>query len=75
MLAKLTKVFSVDGMRLDSASHVNMGFWPELNSAAGVYCIGEIFDDRPSYVCPYQEVLDGVLNYPTYVCPPFFFPQ
>ncbi|KAL9062920.1 MAG: hypothetical protein Q9157_008535 [Trypethelium eluteriae] len=60
------RLLLVDGLRLDSASHVNMGFWSGLESAVGVYCVGEVYDDRPSYVCPYQENLDAVLNYPTY---------
>ncbi|KAI9657628.1 MAG: hypothetical protein M1821_002804 [Bathelium mastoideum] len=64
--SNFVSTYNIDGLRLDSANHVNMGFWPELDSAAGVYCVGEVLDDRPNYVCPYQEALDGVLNYPTY---------
>ena len=25
--------------------HVNTDFWPKFCSAAGVFCIGEVFDD------------------------------
>jgi alpha-amylase len=44
--------------------HVQKDFWPGFNDAAGVYCIGEVYDGDTAYTCSYQEVLDGVLNYP-----------
>lgn len=31
-----------------------------------MYCVGEVFNGDTSFTCPYQEVLDGVLNYPIY---------
>ena len=46
--------------------HVQEDFWPGFNEAAGVYCLGEVFDGDPSYTCPYQDSLDGVLNYPLF---------
>lgn len=54
----------VDGLRVDTVKHVQKDFWPGYNKAAGVYCVGEVFDGDPSYTCPYQDVMDGVLNYP-----------
>ncbi|RLL98788.1 hypothetical protein CFD26_107243 [Aspergillus turcosus] len=57
---------TVDGLRIDTVKHVQKDFWPGFNDAAGVYCIGEVFDGDTAYTCPYQEVLDGVLNYPLY---------
>lgn len=57
----------VDGLRIDTVKHVQQSFWPGYNKAAGVYCIGEVFDGDPAYTCPYQNYLDGVLNYPMYV--------
>lgn len=56
---------TVDGLRIDTVKHVQKDFWPGFNDAADVYCIGEVFDGDPAYTCPYQDVLDGVLNYPT----------
>jgi alpha-amylase len=44
--------------------HVEKDFWPGYNSAAGVYCVGEVFSGDPAYTCPYQNYMDGVLNYP-----------
>lgn len=54
----------VDGIRVDTVRHVQKDFWPGFNKAAGVYCVGEVFDGDAGFTCPYQEVMDGVLNYP-----------
>lgn len=54
----------VDGLRIDTVKHVQKAFWPGYNKAAGVYCVGEVFDGDATYTCPYQEVMDGLLNYP-----------
>ncbi|GIJ99501.1 hypothetical protein Aspvir_001633 [Aspergillus viridinutans] len=56
----------VDGLRIDTVKHVEKDFWPGYNDAAGVYCVGEVFSGDPTYTCPYQNYLDGVLNYPIY---------
>lgn len=56
----------VDGLRLDSVMEVQQDFWPDWNNASGVYCVGEVDDGDVSITCPYQNYLDGVLNYPTY---------
>jgi glycosidase len=57
---------TVDGLRIDTVKHVEKDFWPGYNDAAGVYCVGEVFSGDPAYTCPYQNYLDGVLNYPMY---------
>ncbi|KAB8239457.1 alpha-amylase [Aspergillus alliaceus] len=62
----LVSNYSIDGLRIDTVKHVQKDFWPGYNKAAGVYCIGEVLDGNPAYTCPYQKVLDGVLNYPMY---------
>ncbi|KAF7118914.1 hypothetical protein CNMCM5793_008550 [Aspergillus hiratsukae] len=58
--------YSIDGLRIDTVKHVEKDFWPGYNDAAGVYCVGEVFSGDPTYTCPYQNYLDGVLNYPIY---------
>ncbi|KAJ5164584.1 uncharacterized protein N7500_006414 [Penicillium coprophilum] len=63
---KFVTDYSIDGLRIDTVKHVQKDFWPGYNKAAGVYCVGEVFDGDVGYTCPYQEVLDGVLNYPIY---------
>lgn len=59
-----TNQYIVDGLRVDTVKHVQKDFWPGYNEAAGVYCVGEVLDGDADYTCPYQEVMDGVLNYP-----------
>ncbi|EED21030.1 alpha-amylase, putative [Talaromyces stipitatus ATCC 10500] len=58
--------YSIDGLRIDSAAHIQEDFFPDFEDSAGVYCIGEVDDGDPAYVCPYQNYLSGVLNYPIY---------
>ncbi|CAK7236002.1 hypothetical protein SCUCBS95973_009458 [Sporothrix curviconia] len=65
-VAQLVETYSIDGLRIDTVKHVQASFWPGYNDAAGVYCVGEVLDGDPAYTCPYQDVLDGVLNYPLY---------
>ncbi|KAG7292338.1 hypothetical protein NEMBOFW57_002373 [Staphylotrichum longicolle] len=48
------------------AKHVEGSFWPGFSSAAGVYLLGEVFNGDPLYVAPYQQYLDGVVDYPSY---------
>lgn len=62
----LVSTYGIDGLRIDTVKHVQESFWPGFNAAAGVYCVGEVFDGDPAYTCPYQSYLDGVLNYPLY---------
>ncbi|CAG8931674.1 unnamed protein product [Penicillium salamii] len=65
-VGSLVSNYSIDGLRIDTVRHVQKDFWSEFNKAAGVYCVGEVFDGDAGYTCPYQKVLDGVLNYPIY---------
>ena len=58
--------FAIDGLRIDTVKHVQKSFWSGFNKAAGIFCLGEVLNGDPSYTCPYQDVLDGVLNYPLY---------
>lgn len=57
---------TVDGLRIDTAKHVDEAFYPPFEKAAGVFCTGEVFDGDPNYVCPYQNYMDSTLNYPMY---------
>ncbi|KAI0747849.1 alpha-amylase [Daedaleopsis nitida] len=64
----LVQEFKIDGLRIDAAKHVNMDFWPQFCGAAGVYCIGEVFDADAGQALEYQgpQALDAILNYPMY---------
>lgn len=65
-ITELVSNYSIDGLRIDTVKHVDKAFWPGFNSAAGVFCTGEVYDGDPAYTCPYQNFLDSVLNYPIY---------
>lgn len=66
-IAELVKNYTIDGLRIDTAKHINTGFWKPFSQAAGdIYAVGEILDGNPKYVCPYQKFMPGVLNFPTY---------
>ncbi|KAI0646787.1 alpha-amylase [Trametes meyenii] len=64
----LVQEFNIDGLRIDAAKHVNMDFWPKFCGAAGVYCIGEVFDADAGQALEWQgkQALDAILNYPVY---------
>jgi alpha-amylase len=66
VLTELTNVL-VDGLRIDTAKHVQKSFWPGFSKAAGVFCTGEVLSGSPNYTCDYQNYLDSVLDYPMYV--------
>ncbi|CCM03833.1 uncharacterized protein FIBRA_05982 [Fibroporia radiculosa] len=67
-IQSLVSEFDIDGLRIDAAKHVNMDFWPTFCKAAGVFCIGEVFDNDMSQAAQYQgpDALDSILNYPMY---------
>ncbi|KAL3464155.1 glycoside hydrolase superfamily [Aspergillus heterothallicus] len=65
-VGSLVSNYSIDGLRIDTVKHVQKDFWDGFNDAAGVYYIGGAFDGDPAYTCPYQDHLDGLLNYPIY---------
>ncbi|KAG5652837.1 hypothetical protein H0H81_003461, partial [Sphagnurus paluster] len=51
-IQNLVGQYKVDGLRIDTAKHIRKDFWPAFVQSAGVFSIG--------------EVLDGVLEYPTW---------
>ena len=58
------QTYGFDGIRVDTARQVPKDFWIEYCQEAGVYSIGEIFDDNSNYVAGYQGPLSALLNYP-----------
>ncbi|KAL8998802.1 MAG: hypothetical protein Q9169_002252 [Polycauliona sp. 2 TL-2023] len=65
-IRSLVSVFGIDGLRIDTVRHMEKSFWPGFRSAAGVYTLGEVLNGDMAYTCPYQEQLDGLMNYPLY---------
>lgn len=56
-----------DGLRVDSAKHVETSFWSGFSAAAGgMYMLGEVFQGDASYVANYQNYFNGVADYPSY---------
>jgi alpha-amylase len=66
MATKLVSDFSVDGLRIDTVKHVRKDFWPDFVKAAGVFTMGEVLSNETSYIAPYTEVMDSVLDYSTW---------
>jgi alpha-amylase len=64
-ITNLVADYGIDGIRLDSTQQTSNGFLPSFQSAAGVHFLGEVFNGDPAYVCPYQNYLSGVLNFPS----------
>ena len=58
--------YGFDGLRVDTIPEVHPDFWSEFTSAAGMYCVGEVFNGDIGYVSAYQNYVDGVLSYPLY---------
>jgi len=68
-IANLVQEYSIDGLRIDAAKHVNIEFWPPFCAKAGVFCIGEVFggsDIEPIAMYQGPQALDSVLNFPLY---------
>ena len=65
-IKSLQAEYDFDGYRIDTVPEVHPDFWSEFNEAAGMYCVGEVFNGDISYVSKYQNYLDGVLSYPLY---------
>ncbi|ESZ94176.1 alpha-amylase [Sclerotinia borealis F-4128] len=59
--------YSLDGLRIDAAKHVDKPFWPGFQEAANTFTIGEVFDELPANACEWAvDALSSVLNYPAW---------
>ncbi|KAJ6617918.1 glycoside hydrolase family 13 protein [Mycena sp. CBHHK59/15] len=63
-IANFVTKYKIDGLRLDASRNIRKPFWTRLCAAANVYCQGEVWVRDPEIVCPYQEYMDGLHNYP-----------
>lgn len=45
-------------------TNVEPDFWSVFQKAAGIYAVGEVSDSDVALACPYQDDIDGLLNYP-----------
>lgn len=67
-IKELVSNYSIDGLRIDAAKHVNNDFLPKFVSSAGIFALGEVLTGEPEDFCPYQTqgYLPGMPNYLEY---------
>ncbi|KAJ2901457.1 hypothetical protein MKZ38_001845 [Zalerion maritima] len=65
-ISEIVSEYGIDGLRIDSAKHVEKSFHPLFEDAAGVYTVGEVLNGDPAYTLDYLNYMSGVLNYPLY---------
>ncbi|RUS24556.1 glycoside hydrolase superfamily [Jimgerdemannia flammicorona] len=58
--------YGFDGIRIDTFKHIRKDFWPGYLSAAGVFATAEVYSGDSSYVGPYQQYAQSIINYPLY---------
>ncbi|KAK3348615.1 glycoside hydrolase family 13 protein [Lasiosphaeria hispida] len=67
-IKSLVSNYSIDGLRIDAAKHVNDEFLPQFVEAAGVFAWGEVLTGETEDMCRYQlkGLLPGMPNYLNY---------
>ncbi|RDW80923.1 hypothetical protein BP5796_05621 [Coleophoma crateriformis] len=65
-IKELVSNYSIDGLRIDAAKHVNDAFLASFVQNAGVFTFGEVYSGVINDVCRYQTFMDGLPNYLTY---------
>ena len=67
-IKQLVSNYSIDGLRIDAAKHVNDAFLPPFVEAAGVFTFGEVYSGVVDNVCRYQtkDLVAGLPNFPIY---------
>lgn len=58
--------YSIDGLRIDAAFHVEPDFFTGFMSSAGVFGTGEVMRGEAALACEWEETIGSVLNYPVY---------
>ncbi|KAB8230364.1 alpha-amylase [Aspergillus alliaceus] len=71
MLEKWAKdimtTYSIDGLRIDAAKHVDTGFLKNFGDAIGAFMTGEVLQREVDTICQYQNnYITSVPNYPIY---------
>ncbi|KAK6977446.1 alpha-amylase [Favolaschia claudopus] len=56
--------YGIDGYRLDAVRNIPKPVWSDITRSVGVYMQGEVWDKNPNIICPYQEHMGGLHNYP-----------
>lgn len=57
--------YSIDGLRIDTALEIEPEFWTDggVREAAGVFLLAEINHSNPDILAPYQQYVDGYMDY------------
>jgi len=63
-IGPFVKEYGIDGLRIDAARHIRADFWQPFAEAAGVFCIGEVFENDPVMASKWKGPLDSILNFP-----------
>lgn len=59
--------YSIDGLRIDAAKHVQPELLSSFYKAADTFMTGEVFEKSPDVICNYQDkYIASVPNYPIY---------
>jgi len=58
--------YSFDALRLDTVPEIEPGFWADLQSAAGCYCVGEVWSSIQCSQAYQAKAIDGTLAYPMF---------
>ncbi|KAL4747423.1 hypothetical protein BDW72DRAFT_15888 [Aspergillus terricola var. indicus] len=63
----VVKTYSIDGLRIDAAKHVNTGFLKTFSDSVDMYVTGEVLQREVDIICNYTEnYIGSVPNYPIY---------
>lgn len=67
-IKELVSNYTIDGLRIDAAKHVNDEFLPQFVSDSGIFNLGEVLTGEVTDFCPYQTngYLNGMPNYLDY---------
>ncbi|KAE8155105.1 glycoside hydrolase superfamily [Aspergillus avenaceus] len=64
---KMISTYSIDGLRIDAAKHVNPDFLLKFGDAVGMFMTGEVMQREVDIICDYQNrYIQSVPNYPIY---------
>lgn len=67
-IKELVANYSIDGLRIDAAKHINDAFLPQFVANSGIFAFGEVLTGVVSDMCRYQTLglLPGMPNYLEY---------
>ncbi|KGO74133.1 Alpha-amylase, fungi [Penicillium italicum] len=64
---RVIKTYSIDGLRIDAAKHVNPGFLQNFRKGVDIFMTGEVLEGAISIMEDYQtNYIDSLPNYPIY---------